>query len=100
MRTAYVAGKMPGLLTDCTKEKFDDVANKLIQKGYHVINPLKMADHNEQKSWDESVRSEIKKMLECDVGAPAPRLAGKPRGNAGTGYCAQVRYGSGLPLTP
>jgi hypothetical protein len=66
MRTAYVAGKMSGLPIDNVKEKFNYVANKLIQKGYHVINPLKMADHNDQKSWDESVRLEIKKMLECD----------------------------------
>lgn len=66
MRTAYVAGKMSGLPTDNVKEKFNFVANQLVQKGYHVINPLKMADPEMQKSWDEVVRSEIKKMLECD----------------------------------
>ncbi len=66
MRTAYVAGKMSGLPSDNVKEKFNFVANQLVQKGYHVINPLKMADQEMQKSWDEVVRSEIKKMLECD----------------------------------
>lgn len=66
MRTAYVAGKTSGLPTANVKEKFDYVANKLVQKGYHVVNPLKVADQEKHKTWDDLVRSEIKMMLDCD----------------------------------
>lgn len=64
MRTVYVAGKISGLPAENTKEKFNYIANKLAGKGYTVVNPITEADYS--RPWDDAVRGEIKKMLECD----------------------------------
>jgi uncharacterized protein YifN (PemK superfamily) len=63
-RTAYVAGKISGLPQENVKEKFKVVVNELREMGYHVVNPLAGTDYS--KPWDDTMRSEIKKMLECD----------------------------------
>ncbi|MCD6012132.1 MAG: hypothetical protein K0Q79_1994 [Flavipsychrobacter sp.] len=64
MRTAYVAGKISGIPMEAAQEKFNYIANQLVNKGYTVVNPITEADYN--KTWDDAVRGEIKKMLECD----------------------------------
>lgn len=63
-RTAYVAGKITGLPKDHVKSKFNMIANQLNGMGYQVVNPISIND--DTKSWDVSMRNEIKKMLECD----------------------------------
>jgi len=64
VRTAYVAGKISGLRKEDVNEKFNVVTKQLVDRGYNVINPLVGTDYS--KSWDDAMRSEIKKMLECD----------------------------------
>ena len=64
IRTAYVAGKITGLPKSHVTDKFNLVANQLINMGYQVINPIGV--NEETRPWDEAVRGEIKRMLECD----------------------------------
>jgi uncharacterized protein DUF4406 len=63
-RTAYVAGKITGLPKMDVQQKFDLISRQLKGMGYNVVNPFAACD--DTKTWDEAVRSEIKKMLECD----------------------------------
>ena len=63
-KTAYLAGKISGLPNTHVKNKFNRVGEHLKSMGYNVINPVAIA--NTTLSWDESVRTDIKQMLECD----------------------------------
>ena len=63
-RTAYVAGKITGLPRTDVREKFNMLTNQLTGMGYQVVNPLAVTDNSH--TWDESVRNDIKIMLECD----------------------------------
>lgn len=63
-RTAYVAGKITGLPKDQVRNKFDQITSQLNSMGYHVEHPVSVG--HDSPSWDEAIRSDIKKMLECD----------------------------------
>jgi len=63
-RTAYIAGKITGLPKGIVKDKFNTMARQLSGMGYHVVKPGAVTDDN--KSWDEALRADIKHMLECD----------------------------------
>ena len=63
-RTAYVAGKITGLPKSAVKDKFSTISQQLMGMGYHVVEPTGVSD--DSKTWDDSVRTDIKKMLECD----------------------------------
>ena len=63
-RTAYIAGKITGLPKGLVKDKFNLMARQLSGMGYHVVKPDAVTD--DTKSWDDAVRNDIKKMLECD----------------------------------
>ena len=63
-RTAYIAGKITGLPKGEVKEKFSLVSSELTAMGYHVVSPVGVSD--DSKTWDDAVRNDIKKMLECD----------------------------------
>jgi hypothetical protein len=61
-RTAYIAGKISGLPKKQVKNKFNLIAKQLTGQGYKVVKPLAVED----EASDETVRNDIKKMLECD----------------------------------
>ena len=63
-RTAYIAGKITGLPKGQVKDKFNLIARQLTGMGYHVVRPAAVTD--DSQPWDDLVRGEIKKMLECD----------------------------------
>ena len=63
-RTAYVAGKVTGLSKTDAQHKFDLISSELKGMGYQVVNPI--AESDDPQTWDEALRREIKKMLECD----------------------------------
>lgn len=63
-RTAYVAGKITGLPQDEVKSKFNKITTQLRSMGYQVVKPIGVTDA--AQPWDDAVRSDIKKMLECD----------------------------------
>jgi len=63
-RTAYIAGTTSGWSGNQGSEKVNVVAQKLAGEGYKVVKPVAGADNS--RSWDDAMRSDIKKMLECD----------------------------------
>ena len=63
-RTAYVAGKITGLPKEEVKSKFNMITTQLHSMGYHVERPLAVSHDN--STWPDSIRMDIKKMLECD----------------------------------
>ena len=63
-RTAYLAGKITGLPKNNVTEKFNLVENQLSGKGYQVVKPIGLTD--DSKTWNDAIRNDIKKMLECD----------------------------------
>ena len=63
-RTAYVAGKITGLPKGQVENKFNIIASELAGQGYIVVKPIAVND--DSKTWDDAVRGDIKKMLECD----------------------------------
>ena len=63
-RTAYIAGKITGLPKRHVNDKFNMMAKQLTGMGYQVVKPEAVTD--DTKTWDDAVRSDIKKMLECD----------------------------------
>lgn len=63
-RTVYVAGKITGLPKEEVKTKFSNITSRLSDMGYTVVNPAESLEDN--RSWRDSVREDIKKMLECD----------------------------------
>jgi len=63
-RTAYIAGKITGLPKGIVKDKFNMMARQLTGMGYQVVKPDAVTD--DTKTWDDAVRNDIKKMLECD----------------------------------
>ena len=64
MRTAYVAGKITGLPKAHVQQKFNVITDKLTGMGYNVVNPRAVNDN--ESNWDDTVRADIKTMLECD----------------------------------
>ena len=63
-RTAYIAGKITGRPKGYVKDKFNLMARQLSGMGYNVVKPDAVTD--DSKAWDDAVRNDIKKMLECD----------------------------------
>ena len=63
-RTAYLAGKITGLPKADVKDKFNMMATELSGMGYQVVKPD--AVYDDTKTWDDAVRNDIRKMLECD----------------------------------
>lgn len=63
-RKAYVAGKITGLPKDEVRTKFNNITSRLNDMGYHVVNPADSLD--DTRNWRDAVRSDIKRMLECD----------------------------------
>jgi hypothetical protein len=63
-KTAYVAGRVTGLPHDEVATKFNHIAEQLNGQGYRVVRPLAVYDASQ--TWDEAIRGDIKRMLDCD----------------------------------
>ena len=63
-KTVYRAGKITGLPKEDVKSKFNMITTQLHSMGYHVVRPLAVSE--EGTTWPDSIRLDIKKMLECD----------------------------------
>jgi hypothetical protein len=63
-RKVYVAGKVTGLPKDQVKDKFNKISKRLMNLGYHVVRPA--AVYDDSKAWGESIKNDIRKMLDCD----------------------------------
>ena len=63
-RTVYVAGKVTGLPQEEVKSKFNAISDQLKNMGYQVVKPVNVSDY--AREWDDALKSDIRKMLECD----------------------------------
>ncbi len=63
-KIAYVAGKVTGLPKDQVKSKFNMISRQLTGMGYQVVRPVGINDNDQP--WGETMRNDIKRMLECD----------------------------------
>jgi nucleoside 2-deoxyribosyltransferase len=61
----YISGKITGLTIEEATEKFEDAEIMLKEKGYEVVNPMKL-EHNHDKTWESYMREDLKAMLDCD----------------------------------
>lgn len=63
-RKIYISGKITGM-EDKAKILFDKAEAELIEKGFEVVNPMKL-NHNHDKSWKSYMRVCIDAMFDCD----------------------------------
>ena len=50
------------------RKRFERVENYLLSQGYNdIINPVKIAPHNNIPSWENYMRSCLKEMMTCDM---------------------------------
>lgn len=63
-RRVYVAGRITGLPKEQVQTKFSNITARLADMGYTVVNPAEALE--DERSWKDAVRNDIKKMLECD----------------------------------
>jgi hypothetical protein len=65
-KTAYIAGKISGLDIEQARAKFEFAEQHLTEKGYTVINPMKLP-HNHDKSWEAYMKECVAAMVYADV---------------------------------
>lgn len=63
-RMIYISGKISGM-EEQAKAIFDDAEKKLKEKGYAVLNPMKLP-HEHDKSWVSYMVECIRAMAQCD----------------------------------
>lgn len=64
IKTVYIAGKVTGCDIIKTRKKFGMAENILFRKGYHVINPLKLAPP--ESTWREAMQICINHLFSAD----------------------------------
>ena len=61
----YISGKITGLNPQQTKEKFFAVEAMLREKGHKVVNPIRLANINDE--WNYAMKKCIIGMMECNA---------------------------------
>ncbi len=61
----YISGKITGLDPKKTKDKFNAVEAMLLEKGHKVINPIKLANINDE--WTHAMKKCVIGMMECNA---------------------------------
>jgi hypothetical protein len=69
MVKVYISGAMTGI-KNLNKPAFKRAEEMLTKKGYEVVNPHELG--LEGKSWEDAMRVDISKMLECEMVAVLP----------------------------
>ena len=64
MTKIYITGKISGI-EDTARKLFQEAETKLTQKGYTVVNPMKLP-HNHDKTWKSYMKEDIKALMDCD----------------------------------
>jgi hypothetical protein len=60
----YVAGPMTGIVNK-NYEAFNKAADSLRKAGYAVINPAELDSADSRDTWEESLRRDIDKLIQC-----------------------------------
>lgn len=61
----YLSGKISGIVEEA-KERFSDAQRELEEKGYSVINPMKIP-HYHDNSWHSYMREDVKALCDSDA---------------------------------
>lgn len=64
MSKIYISGKITGI--DNYAELFESAEKLLIEKGFEVINPVKL-NHLHDKTWNSYMKEDIKALMDCDA---------------------------------
>lgn len=62
----YIAGKVSGLDRDRAELKFWSTETVLVEKGFEVINPLRLV-HDKNEDWTAAMKICIAGMMQADV---------------------------------
>jgi hypothetical protein len=62
----YISGKISGVPNN-NKEKFDAIEAKLIERGYEVVNPLRIDPGIKSPEWIHHMKADIKEMMSCHL---------------------------------
>lgn len=66
-KRAYIAGKITGLDYDKAVDIFNEAEKELSEKGYEVINPVKISPFSQSKEWHDYMFECIPALMTCDV---------------------------------
>ena len=61
----YVSGPMTGI-KNLNIEAFEIAEKRLLEIGYDVVNPHKVCENVEPKTWNACMRADIKALMDCD----------------------------------
>ena len=91
----YLSGPMTGV-KELNKPAFEEAAKKLRRRGYRVVNPHDLDKQEPKRTWEDCLRRDIKKEMEC-VG-----IATLPRWKKSRGALLEVYIGKALkfPIKP
>jgi len=65
MKKIYISGKITGI-EDQAYILFEKAEKQLIEKGYEVVNPMKLV-HNHKRDWQSYMKTGIKALMDCDA---------------------------------
>ena len=68
----YLSGPM-SFVKDLNKPAFEEAAKKLRRRGYRVVNPHDLDKQEPKRTWEDCLRRDIKKEMECAGIATLPR---------------------------
>lgn len=67
IKKVYISGKMTGLL-DLNVPKFKEAETRLIENGFHPVNPHSIHPADVSKyTWSDFMRADIKALMDCDM---------------------------------
>jgi len=63
----YISGQITGLPKAVAEQNFLVAEKKLLQKGYEVVNPMKIDHSKHDQTWNEFMKLDIKYLCDCDA---------------------------------
>lgn len=65
-RRVYISGPISGYDIQERRMVFGQVANRLVELGYDVVNPMDNEDDSHRLTWEEYMRKDITQLMQCD----------------------------------
>jgi hypothetical protein len=63
----YISGKITGLDYQETFENFERLENMLIERGYDVVNPMKLCPKNDSWDWVDYMKEDLGALMRCNA---------------------------------
>lgn len=67
MKKMYLSGKISGLPIEEARANFAKAEAVAKSLGYLPVNPMNLHNGNENMSWEDYMRTDIKAMMDCDA---------------------------------